>query len=74
MQFLARWPKFQHLSRNHDSSFRRHRSQRIHHCIQGRWIGIVTIVDDRDVAHLDDRTAFVSRNQRGQRAGGFRKA
>ena len=74
MQFLARRAQFQHLARDHDAALCRHAGQRVHHCIEGRWIGIVAIVDDRDVAHLDDRPTFVRGGQSRQRAYGFRKA
>ncbi len=74
MQFFACRAQFQHLARDHDAALRRHRGQRVHHRVQGRWIGIVTIVDDRDVAQLDDRPPFVRGSESRQRASGFGEA
>ena len=67
MQFLARRAQFQHFARDHDAPLGRHGGQRIHHGVQGCWIGIVAIVDDGDVTHLDDLPAFVCRGERRQR-------
>ena len=54
-----------------------HRSQRIDHGMQRLRIGIVAIVDDRDVTQLENLPALVGRResrQRGDRFGRFQPA
>ena len=43
------------------------RGQRVHHRVQRLRIGIVAIVDDRDVAQLDDLPALVGGRESRQR-------
>ena len=63
MQFLARRPQFQHFSRDHNPPLRVHRGQGIDHRVQRLRIGIVAIVNDRDVTQLDNLSALVRRSR-----------
>ncbi len=63
MHLFTGRPEFQHFSRDHNATPRLHRRKRIDHGTQRLRIGIVAIVDDRDVTQLENLPALVGRRE-----------
>src|SRR5581483_1998533 len=69
MQRLARRSEFQHLARHRDVALARHERERFRRCYQCLRTGIVAIVDDCNVAEVENLPPLVGGLEAGQRFG-----